>query len=49
MQPDGRFYADEDDFGWKPDEKIRMKTKMDRNGNFIELFVKRAPGRKGKL
>ena len=38
FQPDGRYYADEDDFGWEDDEEITLVSRMDKQGNFIEPF-----------
>ena len=38
VQPDGRYYADEDGFGMEDDEEIYVVARMDRQGNFLEEF-----------
>lgn len=38
VQPDGRYYADEDGFGMENDEEIVLVTGMDRQGRFTGPF-----------
>ncbi len=38
LQPDGRYYADEDGFGWEDDEDIVLHSLMDTTGKFIVPF-----------
>lgn len=41
VQPDGRYYADEDGFGMEDDEEIVLVTGMDRQGRFTGPFHER--------
>lgn len=38
IQPDGRYWADDDGFGMENDEEIRLYTHLDRNGSFTGPF-----------
>ena len=38
IQPDGRYWEDEDGFGGTPDPEINLYARIDANGNFIEPF-----------
>ncbi len=38
VQPDGRYYSDDDWFGMELDEEIWLYALMDRNGTFITKF-----------
>ena len=42
VQPDGRYYADEDGFGMEDDEEIVLVTGMDRQGRFTGPFHEKA-------
>lgn len=39
VQPDGRYYADDDGFGMEDDVEIRLKSHLDKNGDFTEPFA----------
>lgn len=41
VQPDGRYYADEDGFGMEDDKEIVLVTGMDRQGCFTRPFRSR--------
>lgn len=43
LQPDGRYYADEDGFGWEKDEEILLYGLMDTTGTFIVPFSYEKP------
>jgi len=43
VQPDGRYYADEDGFGAEHDEEIVLYARFDKRGRFIEPFSPRRP------
>ena len=38
VQPDGRYWADEDGFGWESDSEIVLQALIDRKGNFMGPF-----------
>lgn len=38
IQPDGRYWADEDGFGWGKDPEVRLYTFVDQNGDFTGPF-----------
>ncbi len=38
VQPDGRYYADDDGFGMENDEEIMLFSYLDSNGNFTQPF-----------
>lgn len=38
IQPDGRFWADEDGFGMEPDQELTLYTYLDQNGNYTGPF-----------
>lgn len=38
VQPDGRYWADEDGYGMTPDEEIRLYSLIDAEGRFIQPF-----------
>ena len=38
VQPDGRYWADEDGFGMTPDEEITLYALLDLDGNYIGPF-----------
>ncbi len=38
IQPDGRYWEDDDGFGGEPDEEIILYAIIDRNGNFTGPF-----------
>lgn len=39
IQPDGRYFADEDGFGMENCEEIWLRSYLDENGNFTEPFA----------
>lgn len=38
VQPEGRYWADSDGFGWEPDAEILLYAFIDKNGNFMGPF-----------
>ena len=38
VQPDGRYWADEDGYGWESDAEIILKAYLDRDGRFTGPF-----------
>lgn len=38
VQPDGRYYADEDGFGMSDQEEIMLRAKFDKTGKFVTPF-----------
>lgn len=38
IQPDGRYFADEDGFGMEPYDEIEVYSALDEEGNFTEPF-----------
>jgi len=38
LQPDGRYFADEDGFGWEHFEEVTLYSSIDTNGVFTEPF-----------
>lgn len=41
LQPDGRYFADEDGFGWESFDEITLYSSIDTNGLFTEPFKRR--------
>ena len=38
IHPDGRYWADEDDFGWENDTEVELYAPMDNDGKFLASF-----------
>lgn len=43
LQPDGRYYADDDGFGWEDDEEIMLYALINRRGEFVTPFSSEVP------
>ena len=43
VQPDGRYYADEDGFGAERDEEVTLYALLDENGAFVTKFAEERP------
>lgn len=44
VQPDGRYWEDEDGFGAENDEEIKLYAKLDQNGQFVTPFWEKEDG-----
>jgi len=49
IQPDGRYWEDEDGYGAEPDEEITLYTYLDKEGNFTAPFSLYRIGRQSFL